>query len=74
MSIIFLKQEKKNGKKNGKEERKRRTEKRNGKIEGAKEKSIQIAKEMINKELSIDLICEITKLTKEEVNQIIKKN
>ena len=28
---------------------------------------------MINKELSIDLICEITKLTKEEVNQIIKK-
>ena len=58
----------------GKKERKRRTEKRNGKIEGAKEKSIQIAKEMINKELSIDLICEITKLTKEEVNQIIKKN
>mgnify|MGYP000855698114 CR=1 FL=1 len=34
----------------------------------------EIAKEMINKELSIDLICEITKLTKEEVNQIIKKN
>ncbi len=58
----------------GKKERKKRTEKRNGKIEGAKEKSIQIAKEMINKELSIDLICEITKLTKEEVNQIIKKN
>ena len=58
-----MKQEKKNGKK----ERKKGTEKRNGKIEGAKEKSIQIAKEMINKELSIDLICEITKLTKEEV-------
>ena len=49
-------------------------EKKNGKKEGAKENSVQIAKEMINKELSIDLICEITKLTKEEVNQIIKKN
>ena len=48
-------------------------EKRNGKIEGAKEKSIEIAKEMLKKQIDIDLICEITKLTKEEVEKITKE-
>ena len=48
-------------------------EKRNGKIEGAKEKSIEIAKEMLKKGIDTDLISEITKLTKEEINKILKE-
>ena len=40
---------------------------------GAKDKSIEIAKEMIKKELDINLICEVTKLTKEEIEKIVKE-
>ena len=43
-------------------------EKKNGKEEGI----IQTAKEMLKKKLPIDLICEITKLSKEEVEKIKK--
>ena len=45
-------------------------EKKSGKIKGAKEKSIEIAKEMLKKKLDIELICEITKLTKEEIEKL----
>jgi hypothetical protein len=41
-------------------------EKKNGKRNGV----IETAKEMLKKKLSIDLICEITKLSKEEVEKI----
>lgn len=41
-------------------------EKRNG----IKEKNKQIVKEMLKKKLPIELICEITKLTKEEIEKI----
>ena len=41
-------------------------EKKSGKEEGI----IETAKEMIKKKLPIDLICEITKLSKEEVEKI----
>ena len=40
---------------------------------GAKEKSIEVAKEMIKKDLDINLICEVTKLTKEEIGKIVKE-
>ena len=40
---------------------------------GAKEKSIEIAKEMLKKELPINMICEITHLTKEEIEKINKE-
>ena len=40
---------------------------------GAKEKSIEVAKEMIKKDLDINLICEVTKLTKEEIEKIVKE-
>ena len=42
-----------------------------GREEGAKEKGIEIAKEMLKKGLSVELVCEITKLTKEEVEEIV---
>ena len=50
----------------GKEIRGKNTEKENGRIEERKE----VAKEMIKKGLDINLICEITKLTKEEIMKI----
>ena len=50
----------------GKEIRRKNTEKENGRIEERKE----VAKEMIKKGLDINLICEITKLTKEEIMKI----
>lgn len=59
--------------KKGKEERKDRTERQNGKIEGAKEKSIEIAKEMLKIGIPIDQILRTTKLTKEEVEKITKE-
>ena len=49
----------------GEERRREKAEEKNGKIEGAKEKSIEIAKEMLKKGIDSDLIIEITKLTKE---------
>ena len=61
----------------GKEERntKRKiwTEEKNGEIKGKKEKSIEIAKEMLKKELSVELISEITKLTIKEIEELQKK-
>ena len=61
----------------GKEERnskrKKRTEEKNGEIKGKKEKSIEIAKEMLKKELSVELISEITKLTIKEIEELQKK-
>ena len=41
-----------------------------GKIKGEKEKSIEIAKEMLKKGMAVDLICEITKLSRKEIEQI----
>lgn len=41
-------------------------EKRNG----IKENKEQMVKEMLEKKLPIELICEITKLTKEEIEKI----
>ena len=41
-----------------------------GKEEGAKEKSIEVAKEMLKKGLSIDMICDITKMKREEIEKI----
>lgn len=54
----------------GKAERKSRTEKQNGKIKGAKEKSIEIAKEMLKEKIPIETIIRLTKLTKEEIEKI----
>ena len=45
---------------------KRRTKKKKEKRNGV----IETAKEMLKKKLSIDLVCEINKLTKEEVEKI----
>ena len=58
----------------GKEERnsKRKiwTEEKNGEIKGAKEKSIEIAKEMLKERMSIDKIMKFTGLTKEEIEKL----
>lgn len=54
------------GKEEGMKERNERTEWKNGEF---KEK-LKIAKEMLKKKMSIDMICEITKLTKEEIEKI----
>ena len=47
---------------------------RKGIEEGEKKNSIEIAKEMLKEKMPIEMIIKFTKLTKEEVNQIIKKN
>lgn len=44
-----------------------------GKEEGAKEKAIQIAKEMLNESISVETIMKLTKLSKEEIEKI-KRN
>ena len=41
-----------------------------GREEGVIQEKIEIAKEMLKKDLSIDLICEITKLTKKDLESI----
>ena len=46
----------------------------NGEIKGAKEKSIEIAKEMLNENIPIETIMKITKLTKEELLEIKNNN
>ena len=53
----------------GEERRKGRTERKSGR----KEEKIEIAKEMLKKRIDIDLICEITKLNKEEIEKISKE-
>ena len=45
-------------------------EKKNGKIEGKKENSIEIAKEMLNEKMSIEMIMKLTKLTREEIEKL----
>lgn len=45
-------------------------EKKNGEIKGAKEKSIEIAKEMLKERMSIDKIMKFTGLTKEEIEKL----
>ena len=45
--------------------------KRDGKKEGAKEKQIQIAKNMLKKGMNVSDIIEITGLTKEEVEKLV---
>ena len=44
-----------------------------GEEEGAKEKAIQIAKEMLNESISVETIMKLTKLSKEEIEKI-KRN
>lgn len=66
MSIISLKLERKNGIQRGRFERKKGTEEKNGE----KKKSIEIAKEMLKKGMAVDLICEITKLSRKEIERI----
>lgn len=43
-----------------------------GKKEGKKEEKNEIAKEMLKRGLPVDLICDITKLTKKEIENIMK--
>ena len=55
----------------------RKEGKAEGKAEGIKEgelnKQKQIATEMLKKKMSIELISEITKLSKEEIEELMKK-
>ena len=44
--------------------------KRDGKAEGAKEKEIQIARNMLQENASIEFIIKVTGLTKEEIEKI----
>ena len=55
---------------NGIEKRKRRTEEKNGEIEGAKKKSLQMAKKLLEKNLPLEEIIEVTELTKEEIEKL----
>ena len=58
----------------GKEERNSKgkiwAEEKNGEIKGKKEKSIEIAKEMLKEKMQIDKIMKFTGLTKEEIEKI----
>ena len=45
-----------------------------GKKEGKKEEKNEIAKEMLKRGLPVDLICDITKLTKKEVENIMNNS
>ena len=51
-----------------------RKEGKEGLIEGKKKEKIEIAKEMLAKKFDISTIVEITKLTKEEVEELKEKN
>lgn len=44
-----------------------------GKAEGIKEKTVEIAKNMLKKKMNIKDISEITGLTEEEINSLIKE-
>ena len=48
--------------------------KREGKIEGSNEEKIKIAKKLLNKNMPIEQIIEITELTKEEISKIQNEN
>lgn len=47
--------------------------KKEGKAEGIKEKTVEIAKNMLKKKMNIKDISEITGLTEEEINSLIKE-
>ena len=63
----------KRGEKAGKIEGKREG-KREGKIEGSNEEKIKIAKKLLDKNMPIEQIIEITELTKEEISKIQNEN
>ena len=46
--------------------------KRDGKKEGAREKQIEIAKNMLKENMDIEIIIKITRLTKEEIEKLVK--
>ena len=46
--------------------------KRDGKKEGAREKQIEIAKSMLKENMDIEIIIKITRLTKEEIEKLVK--
>lgn len=52
------------------EERGRKLGKKEGEREGKKQRNIEIAKEMKNKKIEVELIAEITKLTIEEIEKL----
>ena len=45
-------------------------QKENGEIEGAKKKSLQMAKKLLEKNLPLEEIIEVTELTKEEIEKL----
>ena len=49
-------------------------EKKNGKKEGAKESSVQIAKELLKIGMEVKQIIAITHLTRKEIEKIIEEN
>ena len=54
----------------GEERRRKKTERKNGKIEGAKEKSIEIAKKLLEMGMTIEQIIDATQLSKEEIEKL----
>ena len=66
-----MKQIEEDAREDGKEEGLIEGEKK-GKVEGKKEKSIEIAKRMLEKNMPIETIIEITQLTEAEVKNLIK--
>lgn len=70
------KAEREEGLKIGKEEGKKqgiREGKKEGKKQGSKEEKQKIAQKMLMKKLPLDLIQEITQLTQEELEELLKK-
>ena len=57
----------------GEERRREKTEEKNGKIEGAKEKSIEIAKKLLEMGMTIEQIIDATQLSKEEIEKLSEK-
>ena len=57
----------------GEERRRKKTERKNGKIEGAKEKSIEIAKKLLEMGMTIEQIIDATQLSKEEIEKLSKE-
>ena len=57
----------------GEERRRKKTERKNGKIEGAKEKSIEIAKKLLEMGMTIEQIIDATQLSKEEIEKLSEK-
>ena len=60
-------------KKDGEKKRREKTEEKNGKIEGAKEKSIEIAKKLLEMGMTIEQIIDATQLSKEEIEKLLEE-